>query len=83
MGTIIAATVGYESAMAARRGTATYAFDQSLLVSEGAEALADGRADVSGKIGQERIQARHVLFQVGWQLEQQGSELGAEGGRRP
>jgi general secretion pathway protein K len=40
LGTIIAATVGYENAMAARRGTATYAFDQSLLVSEGAEALA-------------------------------------------
>ena len=40
LGTIIAATVGYENAMAARRGTATYAFDQSLLISEGAEALA-------------------------------------------
>ena len=40
LGTIIAATVGYENAMAARRGTATYAFDQSLLISQGAEALA-------------------------------------------
>ena len=40
LGTIIAATVGYENAMAARRGTATFAFDQSLLISEGAEALA-------------------------------------------
>ena len=40
LGTLIAATVGYESAMAARRGTATYAFDESLLVAEGAEALA-------------------------------------------
>ena len=40
LGTVIAATVGYENAMAARRGTATFAFDESLLVSEGAEALA-------------------------------------------
>jgi general secretion pathway protein K len=40
LATIIAATVGYENAMAARRGTATYAFDESLLVSQGAEALA-------------------------------------------
>jgi general secretion pathway protein K len=40
LGTLIAATVGYENAMAARRGTATYAFDESLLVSQGAEALA-------------------------------------------
>jgi general secretion pathway protein K len=40
IGTIIAAAVAYENAMTARRGTATFAFDQSLLVSEGAEALA-------------------------------------------
>jgi general secretion pathway protein K len=40
LATLIAATVGYENAMAARRGTATYAFDESLLVSQGAEALA-------------------------------------------
>jgi general secretion pathway protein K len=40
LGTIIAATVGYENAMAARRGTATFAFDQSIMIGEGAEALA-------------------------------------------
>jgi general secretion pathway protein K len=40
LGTIIAATVAYENAMAARRGTATFAFDQSIMVAEGAEALA-------------------------------------------
>jgi len=40
LGTIIAATVAYENAMAARRGTATFAFDQSIMISEGAEALA-------------------------------------------
>jgi general secretion pathway protein K len=40
LGTIIAAAVAYENAMTARRGTGTYAFDQSLLIGEGAEALA-------------------------------------------
>jgi general secretion pathway protein K len=40
LGTIIAAAVAYENAMTARRGTATYAFDQSLLIEQGAEALA-------------------------------------------
>jgi general secretion pathway protein K len=40
LGTIIAATVAYENAMTARRGAATYAFDESLLIGEGAEALA-------------------------------------------
>lgn len=40
MGTIIAATIGYENAMAARRSTATFAFDQTLLIAEGGEALA-------------------------------------------
>ena len=40
LGTIIAAAVAYENAMTARRGTATYAFDQSLLIAQGAEALA-------------------------------------------
>ena len=39
LGTILAATVGYENAMTARRGTATYALDQSILIGEGAEAL--------------------------------------------
>jgi len=40
LGTIIAAAVAYENAMTARRGTATYAFDESLLIEQGAEALA-------------------------------------------
>jgi general secretion pathway protein K len=40
LGTIVAAAVAYESAMAARRGTATFAFDEALLVGQGAEALA-------------------------------------------
>ena len=40
MGTIIAATIGYENAMAARRSVATFEFDQTLLVSQAAEALA-------------------------------------------
>jgi general secretion pathway protein K len=40
LGTIIAAAVAYENAMTARRGTATFDFDQALLIGEGAEALA-------------------------------------------
>ena len=40
LGTIIAAAVAYDNAMTARRATATFAFDQALLIAEGAEALA-------------------------------------------
>jgi len=40
LGTIIAAAIAYENAMTARRGAATYAFDESLLIAQGAEALA-------------------------------------------
>ena len=40
LGTIIAATVAYENAMTARRGTGTYVSDESLLIAQGAEALA-------------------------------------------
>jgi general secretion pathway protein K len=40
LGTMIAAAVAYENTMTARRGTATYAFDQSILIAQGAEALA-------------------------------------------
>jgi general secretion pathway protein K len=40
LGTIIAAAVAYENAMTARRGVSTFAFDQALLIGEGAEALA-------------------------------------------
>jgi len=39
-GTILAAAIAYENAMTFRRGAATYAFDQALLVQQGAEALA-------------------------------------------
>jgi len=40
LGTILAAAVAYENAMTARRGSATYAFDQAVLIGEGAEAIA-------------------------------------------
>jgi general secretion pathway protein K len=40
LGTILAASVAYENAMTARRGTATFAFDQSILIGQGAEAIA-------------------------------------------
>ena len=40
LGTILAAAVAYENAMTARRGTATFALDQALLIGQGAEALA-------------------------------------------
>ncbi len=40
LGTIIAAAVAYESAMTARRGSATLSLDEALLVGQGAEALA-------------------------------------------
>ena len=40
LGTILAATMAYDNAMTARRAVATFAFDQALLVSEGAESLA-------------------------------------------
>jgi general secretion pathway protein K len=39
LGTMLAATVAYENAMTARRGSGTFAFDQAILVAEGAEAL--------------------------------------------
>ncbi len=39
-GTILAAAIGFKSAMAARRSIATMSMDQSLLVAEAAEALA-------------------------------------------
>jgi general secretion pathway protein K len=56
LGTILAATIAYESAMSARRSTATFSFDEAMLVAEGAEALAAyglrevGRNDHSGTI---------------------------------
>jgi general secretion pathway protein K len=40
LGTILASAIAYENAMTARRGSGTYAFDESILIAEGAEALA-------------------------------------------
>jgi general secretion pathway protein K len=40
LGTILAATIGYQNAMTARRGQAIFAFDQSLLIAEAGEAIA-------------------------------------------
>ncbi|GAC1457208.1 MAG: GspK family T2SS minor pseudopilin variant XcpX [Steroidobacteraceae bacterium] len=40
LGTILAASIAYENTMTARRGAGTYAFDESLLAQEAAEALA-------------------------------------------
>jgi general secretion pathway protein K len=40
LGTILATGIAYQNAMTARRGTATFAFDQSLGIAEAAEALA-------------------------------------------
>lgn len=40
LGTIIATSLGYETVMTARRGEGDFAFDQSLLAAEAAEALA-------------------------------------------
>jgi general secretion pathway protein K len=40
LATIIAASIGYESAQAVRRTSTAYAFDQSILIAQGAEALA-------------------------------------------
>jgi general secretion pathway protein K len=39
LGTMLAATVAYENAMTARRGSGTFAFDQAILVAQGTEAL--------------------------------------------
>jgi general secretion pathway protein K len=40
LGTILAADIAYRSVMSARRSTATMSFDEALLVTQGAEALA-------------------------------------------
>src|SRR5580692_2774314 len=40
LATIMAATIGYENAMTARRGSATFAFEQSLEIAKAAEAIA-------------------------------------------
>ncbi len=40
LATILAATIGYENAMTARRGSATFAFEQSLEIAKAAESIA-------------------------------------------
>jgi general secretion pathway protein K len=61
LGTILAAAVGYENAMSARRGMSTYAFDQALLVQEGAEALA-----AYGLREALRADPQHTYASEGW-----------------
>lgn len=61
LGTILAAAIAYENAMTARRGTATYAFDQALLVQQGAEALA-----AYGLRAAQRSDPQHTYAAQGW-----------------
>jgi general secretion pathway protein K len=60
-GTILAAAVAYENAMTFRRGVATYAFDQALLVQQGAEALA-----AYGLRMAQRADPQHTYASEGW-----------------
>ncbi|MGH8267179.1 MAG: type II secretion system minor pseudopilin GspK [Steroidobacteraceae bacterium] len=60
-GTILAAAVAYENAMTARRGAATYAFDEALLVQQGAEALA-----AYGLRLAQRADPQHTYASQGW-----------------
>jgi general secretion pathway protein K len=61
LGTILAAAIGYENAMTARRGAATYAFDEALLVQQGAEALA-----AYGLRAAQRSDPQHTYAAQGW-----------------
>lgn len=61
LGTILAAAIAYENAMTFRRGAATYAFDQALLVQEGAEALA-----AYGLRLAQKSDAQHTYASEGW-----------------
>lgn len=61
LGTIIAASIAYENAMTARRGAATFALDQSVLIGEAAEALAAyGLREVW------RADKQHIYIGQGW-----------------
>jgi general secretion pathway protein K len=61
LGTIIAASIAYENAMTARRGTATFALDESVLVAEAAESLAAfGLREVW------RMDRNHTYIGQGW-----------------
>jgi general secretion pathway protein K len=61
LGTILAAAVAYENAMTFRRGVAVYAFDQALLVQQGAEALA-----AYGLRLAQRSDPQHTYASEGW-----------------
>jgi general secretion pathway protein K len=61
LGTMIAAAIAYENAMTARRGAATFALDQSVLIGEAAEALAAyGLREVW------RSDKQHIYIGQGW-----------------
>ena len=61
LGTIIAASIAYENAMTARRGAATFALDESVLVAEAAESLAAfGLREVW------RSDKSHIYIGQGW-----------------
>jgi general secretion pathway protein K len=61
LGTILAAAIAYENAMTFRRGAATFAFDQALLVQQGAEALA-----AYGLRLAQKADAQHTYASQGW-----------------
>ncbi|HEY2274678.1 MAG TPA: type II secretion system minor pseudopilin GspK [Steroidobacteraceae bacterium] len=61
LGTILAAAIAYENAMAFRRGAASYAFDQALLVQQGAEALA-----AYGLRLAQKSDPQHTYAAAGW-----------------
>jgi general secretion pathway protein K len=61
LGTILAAAIAYENAMTFRRGAATYAFDQALLVQQGAEALA-----AYGLRLAQKADPQHTYASQGW-----------------
>ena len=61
LGTIIAASIAYENAMTARRGAATLALDQSVLVGQAAEALA-----AYGLRAVWRSDKNHIYIGQGW-----------------
>ena len=76
LGTIIAAAIAYENAMTARRGAATFALDQSVLIGEAAESLAayglrgGGSPDLAqGDLSRE--QAESVAAKLGADLRSQ------------
>lgn len=61
LGTILAAAIAYENAMTFRRGASTYAFDQSLLVQQGAETLA-----AYGLRLAQKADPQHTYASQGW-----------------